>query len=317
MKRPRRFPSHTARPCTGLKIAAIFGRGRRCSSWARRAARGSLLSRSLLAWTREVVAAGTSDEKLKVCADRGAAQLLNLTGVDVKEAVRALNGGKGPEVIYDCIGGPYAEPALRGIAWGGRYLVVGFAAGDIPKIPLNLVLLKGCEIAGVFWGRHVALEPPRLSRSDGPADPVVHRGQDPAAYRSRVLSRRNGGRVARHGGAADQGQGRREAVMQAGPRHLFVYGTLMRASRSPYAQLLRARAQFVGEGWTPGRLYHLGRYPGAVFGDDCTNRVHGELFLLRSDTLLVALDAYEGCGGERHEARSVLSRCGGGAARAR
>ena len=72
----------------------------------------------------------------------------------------------------------------------------------------------------------------------------------------------------------------------------------MRASRSPYAQLLRARAQFVGEGWTPGRLYHLGRYPGAVFGDDCTNRVHGELFLLRGDTLLVALDAYEGCGGQ-------------------
>ena len=85
--------------------------------------------------------------------------------------------------------------------------------------------------------------------------------------------------------------------MQAGLRHLFVYGTLMRASRSPYAQLLRARAQFVGEGSTPGRLYHLGRYPGAVFGDSCTNRVCGELFRLRSDTLLVALDAYEGCGG--------------------
>jgi gamma-glutamylcyclotransferase (GGCT)/AIG2-like uncharacterized protein YtfP len=86
--------------------------------------------------------------------------------------------------------------------------------------------------------------------------------------------------------------------MQADPRHLFVYGTLMRASRSPYAQLLRARAQFVGEGWTPGRLYHLGRFPGAVFGDDCTNRVHGELFLLRGNTLLAALDAYEGCGGQ-------------------
>jgi NADPH2:quinone reductase len=105
----------------------------------------------------EVVAAGTSDEKLKVCAERGAAHVLNLTGADVKEAVRALNGGKGPDLIYDCIGGPYAEPALRGIAWGGRYLVVGFAAGEIPKIPLNLVLLKGCEIAGVFWGRHVTL----------------------------------------------------------------------------------------------------------------------------------------------------------------
>lgn len=107
----------------------------------------------------EVVAAGTSDEKLKICAERGAKQLLNLTKGDVKEAVRALNGGKGPDVIYDCIGGPYAEPALRSIAWGGRYLVIGFAAGEIPKIPLNLVLLKGCELVGVFWGRHVKLEP--------------------------------------------------------------------------------------------------------------------------------------------------------------
>ncbi len=108
----------------------------------------------------EVVAAGASDEKLKVCAAHGAAHILNLASADVKEAVRTLAGGNGPDVIYDCIGGPYAEPALRGIAWGGRYLVVGFAAGAIPKIPLNLVLLKGCEIAGVFWGRHVALNVP-------------------------------------------------------------------------------------------------------------------------------------------------------------
>ena len=108
----------------------------------------------------EVVAAGTSDEKLKICAEHGAGKLMNLTGIDVKDAVRALNGGHGPDVIYDCIGGPYAEPALRGIAWGGRYLVIGFAAGDIPKIPLNLVLLKGCEITGVFWGKHVATNLP-------------------------------------------------------------------------------------------------------------------------------------------------------------
>jgi len=106
-----------------------------------------------------VVAAGSSDEKLKICSERGVKQLLNLTNADLKEAVRSLNGGKGPEVIYDCIGGPYAEPALRSIAWGGRYLVVGFAAGEIPKIPLNLVLLKGCELAGVFWGRHAKLNP--------------------------------------------------------------------------------------------------------------------------------------------------------------
>ena len=86
--------------------------------------------------------------------------------------------------------------------------------------------------------------------------------------------------------------------METEPRHLFVYGTLMRASSSPYARLLEVRAQFVGEGWTPGRLYHLGRYPGAVFSDDCANKVHGELFLLRGNTLLAALDAYEGCGGQ-------------------
>ncbi len=87
-------------------------------------------------------------------------------------------------------------------------------------------------------------------------------------------------------------------MTQADPRHLFVYGTLMRASRSPYAELLRARAQFVGEGWTLGRLYNLGRFPGAVFGHDCTSRVYGELFLLRGGSLLAALDAYEGCDGQ-------------------
>jgi NADPH:quinone reductase len=107
----------------------------------------------------EVIAAGTSEEKLKICAERGARHLLHLTATDLKDAARGLTGGKGPDVIYDCIGGPYAEPALRAIAWGGRYLVIGFAAGDIPKIPLNLLLLKGCELVGVFWGRHVAQDP--------------------------------------------------------------------------------------------------------------------------------------------------------------
>ncbi len=81
--------------------------------------------------------------------------------------MRALNGGKGPEVIFDCIGGPYAEPALRSIAWGGRYLVVGFAAGEIPKIPLNLVLLKGCELVGVYWGRHARQNPHEFRRQMG------------------------------------------------------------------------------------------------------------------------------------------------------
>ena len=88
------------------------------------------------------------------------------------------------------------------------------------------------------------------------------------------------------------------ASQEDDPRHLFVYGTLMRASRSPYAQLLKARARFVGEAWTPGRLYHLGGYPGAVFCDGGASKVHGELFLLPNEALLAALDAYEGCGGQ-------------------
>jgi len=106
--------------------------------------------------------------------------------------------------------------------------------------------------------------------------------------------------------------------METEPKHLFVYGTLMRASSSPYARLLEARARFVGEGWTPGRLYHLGRYPGAVFGDDSANKVYGELFVLRGNTLLAALDAYEGCGGQgtkpglfyRHIVKVWLARGG-------
>jgi NADPH2:quinone reductase len=106
-----------------------------------------------------VIAAGTSDEKLVICKERGATHLLNLTKADIKEAVRSLTGGAGPNVIYDAIGGPYSEPALRSIAWEGRFLVIGFAAGEIPKIPLNLVLLKGCELVGVFWGRHVQQNP--------------------------------------------------------------------------------------------------------------------------------------------------------------
>src|SRR5204863_2551835 len=80
---------------------------------------------------------------------------------DLKERVKQLTSGNGVDVVYDPIGGAYAETALRGTAWDGRYLVIGFAAGDIPRIPLNLVLLKGCQIVGVFWGAFTAREPER------------------------------------------------------------------------------------------------------------------------------------------------------------
>ena len=89
----------------------------------------------------------------------------------------------------------------------------------------------------------------------------------------------------------------------AEPRDLFVYGTLMRGSRSPYAKLLAARARYIGEAWAPGRLYHLGRFPGAVFGTGCGARVYGEVFRLNGAALLDALDAYEGCRSQDPEPR--------------
>lgn len=106
-----------------------------------------------------VIAAASSAEKLAVCKEHGADELVNYTDKDWREQIKTLTEGKGADVIYDPVGGEYAEPALRSIAWKGRYLVVGFAAGDIPKIPLNLALLKGCAIMGVFWGDFAAREP--------------------------------------------------------------------------------------------------------------------------------------------------------------
>ena len=108
-----------------------------------------------------VIAAASSDLKLKVCKDNGADDTINYGSEDLRARVKALTAGKGVDVIYDPVGGPYSEPALRDMAWKGRFLVVGFAAGDIPKVPLNLTLLKGCSIVGVFWGAFTRNEPER------------------------------------------------------------------------------------------------------------------------------------------------------------
>ena len=108
-----------------------------------------------------VIAAASSPEKVAFCQQQGADLGICYGSEDLKERTKALTQGQGADVIYDPIGGPFAEPALRAIAWEGRYLVVGFAAGEIPKIPLNLTLLKGCQIVGVFWGQFAAREPQR------------------------------------------------------------------------------------------------------------------------------------------------------------
>jgi len=102
-----------------------------------------------------VIACASSDEKLAFARKHGADEGINYAGEDLKEALRRVTGGRGADVIYDPVGGSYTEPALRSIAWQGRFLVVGFAAGNIPKLPLNLVLLKGCDVLGVFWGSFI------------------------------------------------------------------------------------------------------------------------------------------------------------------
>jgi NADPH:quinone reductase len=106
-----------------------------------------------------VIAAASSTDKLAVCRDSGADSCINYTTEDLRERLKELTQGQGPNVIYDPVGAQYAEPAFRSIAWRGRYLVVGFAAGDIPKLPLNLALLKGADIQGVFWGDYTKREP--------------------------------------------------------------------------------------------------------------------------------------------------------------
>jgi NADPH2:quinone reductase len=106
-----------------------------------------------------VIAAASSAEKLALCTEHGADATIDYTREDLRERIKALTGGRGPDVIYDPVGGEFAEPAFRSIAWRGRYLVVGFANGEIPRLPLNLALLKGASIVGVFWGQHMQREP--------------------------------------------------------------------------------------------------------------------------------------------------------------
>jgi NADPH2:quinone reductase len=108
-----------------------------------------------------VIAAASTDDKLAVCREHGAAEGINYATEDLKERAKQLTGGQGVDVVYDPVGGDFSEAALRATAWNGRFLVVGFAAGPIPRIPLNLVLLKGCQIVGVFWGAFTAREPER------------------------------------------------------------------------------------------------------------------------------------------------------------
>lgn len=106
-----------------------------------------------------VIAAASTAEKLDICRQHGADELVNYVEEDLRARLKVITGGKGVDVVYDPVGGPYTELSLRSCAWGGRVLIVGFANGDIPAIPANLALLKGASIVGVFWGGRIKQEP--------------------------------------------------------------------------------------------------------------------------------------------------------------
>lgn len=148
-----------------------------------------------------VIACASSDDKLALAREHGADEAINYAAEDLGQRLKQLTAGKGLDILYDPVGDKFAEPALRAMGWGGRYLVIGFAGGEIPKIPLNLVLLKGCDIRGVFWGAFTEREPEahrmNLDRllawaADGKLRAHVDRVYAPEeiAEAMRVLSRR-------------------------------------------------------------------------------------------------------------------------------
>ncbi len=112
-----------------------------------------------------VIACASTDDKLAVCRGHGADATINYADEDLRERIKALTDGRGVDVVYDAVGGAYTEAAFRSIAWRGRLLVVGFAAGEIPKLPLNLALLKGAAVVGVFWGDFARREPRQFAES--------------------------------------------------------------------------------------------------------------------------------------------------------
>ena len=155
----------------------------------------------------KVIAAASTDEKCAFCRELGADATINYATQNVREALKELTGGKGPDVVYDPVGGDLAEPVFRSIAWRGRYLVIGFAQGSIPSLPLNLALLKGASIVGVFWGDFVRREPENSARgmaelakwyAEGKIKPAIDQRlpmrELPAAY-ARMATRKVQGKV--------------------------------------------------------------------------------------------------------------------------
>jgi len=111
-----------------------------------------------------VIAAASSEKKRAICREHGADEAIDYTAADLKKMLAALTAGRGVDVVFDPVGGPFTEVALRSCAWRARHLIIGFANGEIPRVPANLTLLKGCALVGVFWGRYVRSEPTAWAR---------------------------------------------------------------------------------------------------------------------------------------------------------
>jgi NADPH2:quinone reductase len=124
-----------------------------------------------------VIAAASTDDKLEFCHSLGATATVNYTTEDLKARIRELTDGRGADVIYDPVGGDHAEAAFRSIGWNGRYLVVGFSSGVIPKFPLNLPLLKHASIVGVFWGAWTEQDPNAHAANMSELSQMVHSGK--------------------------------------------------------------------------------------------------------------------------------------------
>lgn len=150
-----------------------------------------------------VIAVASSEEKVAFAKAHGADEGINYAEADLKRTLKELTLPKGVDVLYDCVGGDAAEPSLRAMAWEGRYLVLGFASGEIPKIPLNLVLLKGCQIVGVFWTSFAEREPDKHRENtaqilqwckEGKLAPHIH-GTYPLADTAKALAEIEGRKV--------------------------------------------------------------------------------------------------------------------------
>jgi NADPH2:quinone reductase len=155
-----------------------------------------------------VIAAASTADKLDLCRRVGADETVNYSTENLKDRINELTGGKGADVVYDPVGGPYTEPAVRALAWRGRLLIIGFAAGEIPKIPLNLALLKERSLVGVYWGDSTKHDPAGHLANLRQLNDWFAAGKIRPVVSERFSARRGARRARRHRQSPGQGQDR-------------------------------------------------------------------------------------------------------------